>query len=110
MILEDTYPIKTNQLPQNKKNLPTIKISRNDGVKFERRFSDDFINSVINEIRKFPSDNTINIFATTNPKNTIHIVKRVFVTGGRGNTKHLFVFQQDSKGNREFKSEGKKIY
>lgn len=92
IILEDIYTISNNQIPSNKKNLPSIKISRNDGDDFGRYFNQDFINSIITEVRKLPQGITINIFATTNPMNTVNIVRRVFVTGDRGNIKRLYVF------------------
>lgn len=110
IILEDTYPISNNQIPSNKKNLPSIKISRNDGNDFGRYFNQDFINSIISEVRKLPQGITINIFATTNPMNTVNIVRRVFVTGDRGNIKRLYVFQQNKDGARSFESKGRKIY
>lgn len=110
VILEDTYPIYNNQIPFNKKDLPTLKISRNDGKDYSRHFSEKFINCIINEVRKLPQDITVNIFATTNPMNTIHIVRRVFITGNRGNIKRLYVFQQNRTGKRIFNSKGKKIF
>lgn len=110
IILEDTYPISNTQIPSNKKNLPSIKISRNNGNDFGRYFNQDFINSIITEVRKLPQDITINIFATTNPKNTVNIVRRVFVTGDRGNINRLYVFQQNRDGARAFESKGRKIY
>lgn len=110
IILEDTYPILTNQIPSNKKNLPTVKISRNDGNDFGRYFNQDFIKTVINEVRKLPQGITVNIFATTNPMNTVNIVRRVFVNGDRGNIKSLYVFQQGKTGNRVFEEKGRKIY
>lgn len=32
------------------------------------------------------------------------------IQGGRGNVAHLYVFQQESKGNRVFSKRGRKIY
>lgn len=110
IILEDTYPISNNQIPTTKKNLPTIKISRNDGNDFGRYFNQDFIKNIINEVRKLPQDITINVFATTNPMHTVNIVRRVFVIGDRGNIKRLYVFQQSRTGNRVFEAKGRKIY
>lgn len=110
IILEDTYPISNNQIPITKRNLPTIRISRNDGNDFGRYFNQEFIKNILNEVRKLPQDITINVFATTNPMHTVNVVRRVFVIGDRGNIKRLYVFQQSRTGNRAFEEKGRRIY
>ena len=42
--------------------------------------------------------------------NSKQIAMNAFVQGGRGNIVHLYVFQQESKGNRVFSKHGRKIY
>lgn len=110
IILEDTYKISISQLPSRKRSIRTIKISRNDGINVGRHFSQAYINTVINQIRKLDQKVTINIFSTTNPLNTIHIARRAFGLGNRGNINHLYVFQQSNEGDRVFEKEGHKIY
>jgi len=110
LILEDTYLIDNNQIPHDKQDLPTIKISRNDGKNMGRYFSQTFINTVINEVRSLPNRVRINIYATTNPMNTLNIAQRVFKIANRGNIEHLYVYQQENTGNRIFKSDEHKIY
>ncbi|MCC9295965.1 hypothetical protein LN736_13950 [Clostridium sp. WLY-B-L2] len=110
LVLVDTYPILENQLPENKKSLSTIVISRNKND-FNRYFSQAFITKIVNEVRKLPSNvNYINIYATTNPKHTFKIVRNAFKLAERGNINKLIVFQQKKDGARKFSSKGMVIY
>lgn len=110
LILEDTYLVNEKQLPFEKRKLPTIKVSRNDGQSMERHFSQKFVKAIINEVRKLPEGVHVNVYATTNPMNTMYIAKRVFKIADRGNVKHLYVFQQKKTKRRNFESKGIKIY
>lgn len=110
LILEDTYLIDYKQIPETKQKLRTIKVSRNDGSDKGRHFSKNFIDAVINETRNVEQDTTINIYATTNPMNTKHIASRAFALAGRGNIRHLNVFQQQCTNDRLFEKKGRKIY
>jgi hypothetical protein len=110
MILEDTYQIEAFQIPREKRELPTVKISRNNKRGFGRHFSQKYIECVINETRGLSNGVRVNVFATTNPMNTCCIAKRAFKNATRGNVKELYVYQQESIGNRLFKGKGKKIY
>jgi len=110
LILEDTYPIFLSQIPSIKKNLPTLIISRNDGKNVSRHFSQQYIDRIINEVRQLKNGVIVNIYATTNPMNTLNISKRVFTNASRGNVASLYVFQQENTNERLFKSKGKKIY
>ena len=110
LILEDTYLLDIALLPPLKRNLPTIKISRNDGQDVGRYFSDKFVEKIINEVRAFPDGVRVNIYATTNPMNTMHIARRVFRMANRGNVKHIFVYQQMRTEERNFETKGYKIY
>ena len=110
LMLEDTYPMDIALLPPLKSNLPTIKISRNDGQDVERDYSDKFVEKIINEVRAFSDGVRVNVYATTNPMNTMHIARRVFRMTNRGNVKHLYVYQQMQSGNRNFETKGYKIY
>lgn len=110
LILEDTYLLDIALLPPLKRYLPTIKISRNDGQDVGRYFSDKFVEKIINEVRAFPDGVRVNIYATTNPMNTMHIARRVFRMANRGNVKHIFVYQQMRTEERNFETKGYKIY
>mgnify|MGYP000853122451 FL=1 len=110
MILEDTYQIDIKQIPSEKSNLPTIKISRNDGNSTGRHFSQKFIESIITETRSLGNGVRVNVYATTNPMNTYNIAKQVFKIANRGNLAELYVYQQGSTGSRLFENKGKKIY
>ena len=110
IILEDTYLLGDSLIPKEKRGLFTIHISRNDGKQAGRHFSQKFIDTVVNSVRKYNQINVANIYATTNPKNTLHLAKRAFGLGERGNIRHLYVFQQSSQGFRVFDSKGHKIY
>lgn len=110
LILEDTYVIESEQIPCCKQNLPTIKISRNNGNSHTRHYSPNFINAISEEIRKLPQVSIVNIYATTNPMNTVQIIRSTFKMADRGNVEHVFVYQQDSSGKRRFNKEGYKIY
>lgn len=110
LILEDTYVIESNQIPCSKQNLPTIKISRNNGNSHTRHYSPKFIDAISEEIRKLPQVFIVNIYATTNPKNTVQIIRSTFKMADRGNVEHVFVYQQENSGIRKFDSKGHKIY
>lgn len=110
LILEDTYVISERQIPKVKRRLKTIKVSRNNGDDRSGHFSQVFINKITNCVRGLEGGSIINVFATTNPMNTVHIAKRAFGSGERGNVKHLYVFQQGNSNKRIFKERGKKIF
>lgn len=111
LVLEDTYPIEINQIPERKRKLFTIKISRNrpDNIG-QRYYSTQFIETVQSIVRHLPDSVTVNIFATTNPVNTRYIAQNTFQLANRGNIECLYVYQQSSVGNRNFESRGYKIY
>ena len=110
LVFSDTYPVKQDQFPINKKNLPTIFILRDNNNDNNRYYSDMFIKKIVQEVRNLPENININIFATTNPKHTKCIAEQVFKLADRGNIKKLYVFQQESTGNRMFKEKGIRIY
>lgn len=110
LVLIDTYPISEKQLPKNKNSLSTIMVSRNKND-FNRYFSQEFIGKIVNEVRTLPHNvNTINIYATTNPKHTVQIVKNAFELGNRGNINKIVVFQQEKDGIRKFGDKGIVVY
>lgn len=110
VIIEDTYPIAEQQIPESKRKLKTIRISRNDGADNGRHFSQNLVNAVINSVRGVEQGVAVNVFATTNPLNTRHIASGAFGLGNRGNVSHLYVFQQMADGIRSFDSKEHRIY
>lgn len=110
LILEDTYPINAKQIPEENRKLYTVKVSRNNKGNFGRHYSEKFVSEIIDELRKLPNGVTLNVYATTNPKNTLNIARRVFAQAERGNVSHLYVYQQSKTGERPFENKGKKIY
>ena len=110
LILEDTYPLEEIQIPRTMRKLYTVKVSRHTNGDFGRHYSEEFVSKIINEVRNLPNGITLNVFATTNPKNTMNIARQVFAQAERGNISHLYVYQQGKKGRRLFKKKGKKIY
>lgn len=109
IILDDTYIISKKQIPEEKQNLKTIIINRNNNDN-SRHFSQQYIDKVINCVANLKENTNVNVYATTNPVNTKYIAKRAFGSGGRGNIKHLYVFQQNEYGDRSFDIRGRKIY
>ena len=109
IIIEDTYLISMEQLPSDKKDLPSFKISRNNKGKSDRRYNRQFINEIVRVLRDLPDCATINIYATTNPKHTFYIAQDALKLSDRGNIKHVFVYQQERENGRHFK-EAYKVY
>lgn len=102
IILEDTYPISNEQLPLDKKQLPTIRIKRISSKIRERVYCKNFITETVNQLGKLPENSSINIFSTTNPKHFYEIVKNGLTLGERSNILHIVVYQQENSGNRNF--------
>lgn len=111
IMISDTYPLSTNQLPIIKEKLPTILISRDNIGDFNRYNSPELIQYVVNEVRNLPyTTKKVNVYATTNPLNTFNIVSNAFKLGGRENLDEVRVFQQEKEGRRKFKEKGKVVY
>lgn len=110
-IIADTYPLDRDQLPQSKKALPTIKIERDNSIDHNRYNSPELVSKVVNEVRNLSLNNKkINIYATTNPKNTMNIAKKAFGLGDRSDLDLVTVFQQSNAGTRKFKEKGMVVY
>ena len=109
LIIQDTYPINDGQIPLKLKTNNTIIIKRIFSRFGERVYSSKFVDCILEEIRKLDNDITLNIFSTTNPKNTYEIVKKAIALAGRGNVKHVNVFQQSSDVKRAFVAKPHKV-
>ena len=110
LVLEDSYAIDKQQIPREKRELKTITISRNGGNCQGRHFSQQYIETIINTARKIERGASVNVFATTNPMNTLHIASRAFALADRGNLAHLYVFQQKDSADRLFELKRHKVY
>lgn len=96
IVISDTYNIKESSLPHMYLSNPTIIIQRNDSSNNHSRiYSPKLIQILSNELLSFASGKQINLFATTNAKNTYYITKSVFKNAERSNIKQLVVFQAE---------------
>lgn len=109
LILEDTYPVEMDQIPNEKRDIYTLKIKHKNKNDKARIFSSNFIETVCNTVRNLPDGIIVNVYATTNPKHNYEIAKQAFSLGNRGNVKKLNVYQQEKDGKRIFKKK-KTIY
>ena len=111
IIICDSYPIDFNsQIPSEYQNYYTIIFNYKTPNNAVRGYSQNLINAVKHEIDKLPQGITINLFSTLNTVNAYHLTKDVFSQGERGQIGHLNVFQQESKGIRQFKNKAYKIF
>lgn len=110
LMIADTYPLSSRQLPVSKNTLATVKIYRQNQIDRGHYYTAKLVETVLNTVKNLPADvEQLNIFATTNPKNTYEIVKSVFKSAGRDNIRVLKVFQQQDSGTRNFEEKGKTI-
>lgn len=111
IIICDSYPINFNsQIPSDYQNYSTIIFNYKTPNNVVRGYSQELINAVKHKIDKLPQGITINLFSTLNPVNAYYLTKDVFSQGERGQIGHLNVFQQESKGKRQFKNKAYKIF
>ena len=109
LIIQDTYPISYNQIPSNFNTNMTISVKR-DFLRFgERVYSKELVDTIVEEIRKLSDGVTLNIFSTTNPKNTFEIIKKAISLAERGNVNHVNVFQQNRDAERNFDNKPHKV-
>jgi len=109
LIIQDTYPISENQIPKTMISNNTIVVKRISDRFGKRVYCRKFVDCIVEVIRNLPEDITLNIFATSNPKNTYEMVKKGILLAERGNVEHVNVFQQKIKGERGFDDKPHKI-
>ena len=111
VMISDTYPLSLSQLPEIKKNIPTLLISRNNTNDVNRYDSPELVRYVVNEVRSLNNNiKKVNVYATTNPLNTKNIASSAFKLGGRDNFNEVRVFQQERDGIRKFNNKGIVVY
>ena len=111
VMISDTYPLSLSQLPEIKKNIPTLLISRNNTNDVNRYDSPELVRCVVNEVRSLNNNiKKVNVYATTKPLNTKNIASSAFKLGGRDNFNEVRVFQQERDGIRKFNNKGIVVY
>ena len=109
LMISDTYKIKLEQLPIDKREIDTIEIERigHSGIRIS---SQDLVNEVRKAIIKIiPTGAKINLFLTTSTFNTYQIVRECFMQADRDKIE-LEIFQQDTKSiDKRFHNKGKKV-
>ena len=65
---------------------------------------------IISTVKGLENTSVVNVYATTNPLHTKYIAERVFKSGGRGDIRKLYVYQQNRNGDRNFEDRGHRIY
>ncbi len=109
LIIADTYPIYKEQIPENKRNIDSIWIEREKSKISTRVYSPKLINEVSNSVDLIQKTGAkINLYLTTNTKNTEKIVKDVFMKGDRSKY-DVEIFLQEANDKRKFKDKGKKV-
>ncbi len=109
LIIEDTYPIKDEQIPENKRELDTIRITKEKTSESIRVYSPKLVAKVSEQVELIQSTGAkINLFLTTNTKHTERIIKDVFMKAER-NKYNLEVFLQEANGSWNFRRKGKKV-
>lgn len=109
LILEDTYPVFENQIPEELRALPTLVICRNEGDNFSRHFSQKFIDTITTEMHKLNDKLEVNLFATTNPRHNHAIAKSAFMNANNGEIIHLRVFQYE-RSSKTYHNKGISIF
>lgn len=112
LMISDTYPLNINQMPVSKRGKPTILVSRDNITDRNRYDSPELVQAIVNEVRNLPQHfRKINIYASTNPQNTMKIAQDAFKVGERGNLDLVTVFpQKGAADNWKFEKKGKIIY
>lgn len=99
LVISDTYPIEFEQLPPDRGKDIIIAISRlSNQTSRVRRYSRHLVDTVTTVVRDLPPGSRVNVFATTNPKNTYEIIDKAFKLGGRDNLNALYVYRQHHCG------------
>lgn len=112
LLIADTYQIDVHQLHESTMANPAIIVSRDNDTDHNRYDSPSLVQAVVNEIGNLPNSvKQVHIFATTNPQNTINIVRNAFKLGERGSLDKIVVYQQlGADSLRTFQAKGKVVY
>ena len=110
LIIEDTYEISKEQIPEDKRNIDTIRVYRDKSNKVNNRvFSSKLLTKIGEALDKAQSSGAIiNLYLTTNTKTTKEMIENVLMKGDRSLYKIRLFLQSDS-GKREFIDKGIKV-
>lgn len=98
-ILSDTYEIKIEDIPIDKRNLPTVIIQRTSEFKGVRIYNPKFISCIREKTNYYRMLYTnVNIYATTNTNHNKEIILKCFKNGNRTGFEHINVYEQGNKG------------
>lgn len=98
LILVDTYPINMNLLPKDIYDTHYIIIQRSESFDGNRYYNQKFVNQIQKSIYGLSNQiDTINVYATTNPKHNMDIVQNIFSKGNRTHIKHINVAIQTNE-------------
>lgn len=103
LVIEDTYTISIEQIPEAKRDFPLIIISRANVDGRVRKYSKSLVNLVLKKVYEYENElSELNIYATTNTKHNYEIAEKCFKTGNRSSNYKLKIYQQSSEGKRMF--------
>lgn len=96
LLIADTHPIDIDQIPECVRTYKTMCIRRTGTTQTSvRYYSPELVKRVTEVVRGLPNGTKLNLFATTNPKNTQDIACKVFKLGSRTNISELNVYRQE---------------
>lgn len=112
IVISDTYPLTEKLLPPSCLKHETITLQRKTNEQTKARcYSPTLVKAVVDTVRTLPNGCRVNVFPTTNPKNTYMIVYKAFKTGGRDNIGSLYVYKQpNNESYWHFAEKGVRIY
>ncbi|MFT8928354.1 MAG: hypothetical protein ABF969_03335 [Sporolactobacillus sp.] len=97
LILEDTYQISLQSLPDELRGLPRITVRTSQDIQGKRYKNPEFISEIRKIVSKYNTKyETVNIFSTANPANNIEIINSSFRQFGRIGFKKVYVYQMDT--------------
>ena len=108
LIVEDTYNIQKHQIPDKFIHFETIRFFR-ENIDGTRIYSSTFMDEIGRYIIEYRNKKyKINLFMTTNVKNTRYLIENYFLNGDRGFT-IIEIFQMDMNDEQQ-KIYRKRIY
>ncbi|MES5890909.1 hypothetical protein OIU41_12515 [Lacticaseibacillus paracasei] len=106
LIVEDTYPVDLNRLPNLLDEmtyvvLQTLSEGKTDRV---RGYNSELVTAIVREVRSAESEGIRHLYLllNTNPKHVSEVFREAFSDAGRNSLTHLYVFQSDEVQDYEF--------
>lgn len=102
-ILSDTYETKIEELPLDKRSLPTVMIQRASEFNGVRTYNPKFISIIREKTNYYRMQYTcVNIYATTNTNHNKDIILKCFKNGNRTGFKQIYVYEQGNSGRKYY--------